>query len=428
MASVIHIKANLVKDRGYWTVRARFRDSPEGKITQHSKSTGYTVSGNNKRKAEAAMRDIVAEWEAFINAQPPKGNPLFRDCVTQWLEHKQFTVRPNTLSSYKVTVEAHIIPKLGDIRICDLTRRDIQLYFEKLHREGISPQTMRKHRVVIHGTLEEAVLDGILSDNPAQRISLPKASPFEGRVLNDKEVSIMLHELERQPEPIRAAVTLALSLGLRRSEICGLRWMDVDFDTNTIHIRNTMTDYSGLICEGEATKTKASRRDLYLIPSVAEYLRSLKNTQEQNGIRTDKVCSHPDGHPVKPAYITKGCMRFLKQCGFDGVRLHDLRGTAATVLSKLVPIRQVKDYLGHEDIQTTLEYYVRTLSEDKIATANAMQDYLEREGFAPGCSGMCSGNNTESQVSTVAIPDNTVSIEPFLANYSLNAQKKTSDL
>ncbi len=127
------------------------------------------------------------------------------------------------------------------------------------------------------------------------------------------------------------------------------------------------------------------------IPEAVNYLKRLLQTQQGKGICSGKVCVHLDGRMVKPEYCTRACMRFLKSCGYDGIRLHDLRGTAATILArKGVPIKQVQAYLGHRDVQTTLAYYVHLLDEDKIATANAVGSFLVGAGFSKGCSEKCS--------------------------------------
>ena len=124
---------------------------------------------------------------------------------------------------------------------------------------------------------------------------------------------------------------------------------------------------------------------------MAEYLNYLLQTQKQHNIYSGKVCVHLDGRMVKPEYCTRVTMRFLRSCGYDGVRLHDLRATAATILAgKGVPIKQVQAYLGHKDVQTTLSYYVHVLDDDKIATATVMGSVLTGAGFASDCSASCS--------------------------------------
>lgn len=378
MASqIIHIKGYLVDDHGIWTVKARFADVAGGKAKLHSKSTKLKVAGNNKRKAEAAMRDIVSAWERQARAgQISDSGQLFGDCVKIWLQHKALTVRENTLASYQMMAKAHIIPALGDIPLCELTRQNVQSFFDSL-KEDISACTMRKYRVVIHGTLEDACLDDLIPANVCDKVKLPKRKSFEGKALDESEVTRLLAETEKQNEPTRCVITLALAYGLRRSEICGLRWCDVDFTNGVIHIRNTRTEYSGLVYEAEATKTKASRRDLALVGSTVSYLQELQEKQKKSGKYSGLVCVHEDGREVKPEYVTRSAMKFLKGCGFEGVRLHDLRHTAASILARRVPIKQVQAFLGHEDVQTTLGIYTHILSGDSVTTSAVMSGFLE---------------------------------------------------
>ena len=387
----IYIKGSLVKDHGIWFVRARITDPATGKSTQRSKSTGLKVSGSNKRKAEEKMREILADWELEVNTKVPLGrNPKFGECVEKWLEKKALSIRPNTLHSYEVNANAFIIPSLGEIRIADLTRQHIQSYFNSL-KDNVAVSTMKKHKVVIRGALEDAVLDGIVQVNVSDRVKLPKKKKFEGHALTEEEVGGLLSKIEQEKEPIRAAITLALVYGMRRSEICGLRWQDVDLKTGVLHIRNTYTEYSGIQLEEETTKSRASRRDIYLVGDTAAYLQRLHEEQQRNGYDSDKVCLHENGKTVKPEYLTRTIRSVLTKYGIENVRLHDLRHTAASLLARKLPVKQVQAFLGHEDVSTTLNIYTHIVDADKIYTAQTMGSILK------SCSEICSENCSESQ-------------------------------
>ena len=119
---------------------------------------------------------------------------------------------------------------------------------------------------------------------------------------------------------------------------------------------------------------------------IADYLKQAKKEQEQSGIDTGKVCAWKNGKEVKPAYITKASMRFLKACGYEGVRLHDLRGTVLSILARKLPIKNVQMFAGHSDVHTTLKHYVHLMDEDKRETANVMADFLR------GCAESCAEN------------------------------------
>ena len=135
-----------------------------------------------------------------------------------------------------------------------------------------------------------------------------------------------------------------------------------------------------------------------LVGSTVDYLRELQKQQKQSGAYTGYVCSHPDGREVKPEYVTRVTGRFLRQCGFEGMRLHDLCHTAASILAKLVPLKQVQAFLGHEDAHTTIQIYTHVRDDDRVETSKAMSSFLE------SCSETCSetAEVTENNVIDIA--------------------------
>lgn len=219
--------------------------------------------------------------------------------------------------------------------------------------EILSVNTLRKHHVVISGTLLDAVRDGIITTNFADYVEFPRREKYEGKAYTPEQVAALLEAVEQEGEPIRAGVTLAVCYGLRRSELLGLRWEDINFEAKTLSGKNTVTKYWGLVVEAEQTKTKKSRRTIDLIESTIPYLSRLKQTQERDGLALDKVCVWPDGRPVRPDYITVRTSRIMEKYGLEHIRVHDLRHTAATLLASQATLKQVQEFLGHEDIATT---------------------------------------------------------------------------
>ena len=305
-------------------------------------------------------------------------SPLFCESVAAWLDKKALDIRPNTLLSYKVIADASIIPSLGDTSTADLTRQQIQKYFVSLKNRGVTVNTMMKHKVIIHGVLEDALIDGVVSANVADHVKLPKKEKYEGHALTEEEVGRLLARIKAEPEPLRSAITFALVYGMRRSEICGLRWKDVDLTAKVLRIRNTCTEFSGRQFETERTKSKKSRRDLFLIDDTVEYLSSLRTQQIKKGYRLDKVCLCKDGTPIKPENLTRAVKRLLKKLGYDNVRLHDLRHTAASLLARRLPVKNVQEFLGHEDVSTTLNIYTHIFDADRQVTAQTMSSILQR--------------------------------------------------
>ena len=381
----INIKGTLCKDNGKWVVRARVFDPGTGKTRQMSKTTGLSVAGNNKRRAEEMMKDIVAKWEKDIKSGViTSHDPKFSECVEKWLEAKKMQVRPTTLRSYELPAYSRIIPRLGDLKVTEITRRHILDYFEGLN--GLAVHTMKIDRVIIRGVLEDALLDGLVTANVAERIKLPQDKRFEGKALSEEQVGLLLRRAEAEPEPTRAAVILAVVYGLRRSEICGLRWQDMDFDARVMHIRNTVTEFGDRILEAETTKTKASRRDIWLVDETVTYFQELKRQRQEKGIACDKVCCCPDGSEIRPKYLTRAVMDLLDKCDMKGVRLHDLRHTAATMLARRLTVKQVQHFLGHEDVSTTLNIYTHIADSDRITTSQTMNEIIKGLNRSETCS------------------------------------------
>ncbi len=391
MAGPIKVNATLHNDKGTWVVRARVLDPKTGKVVQKSRSTGFKVKDNTKGKAKDALKEIEAAWVQEANAITQKDDPLFSAYVWRWLKKKAVSTRENTMKSYTEYANKHILPALGDLKVRQMTLQHIEIYYEE-KLKSLSVCSLKKQHVVISGALLTAVRDGIIPVNFADYIEFPKADKFEGRAYSSEQVAVLLKAVELEGEPIRAAVTLAVCYGLRREEICGLRWSDIDFEKKQLHIRNTVTQNGALRIEAEHTKTEKSRRTIDLIGSTIPYLENLKRLQEGNGLVLDKVCVWPDGHVVRPDYITRKTRDVMKKCGLECIRVHDLRHTAASLLATRATPKQVQVFLGHEDISTTMNIYTHLLEKDRRETSCIMDGILKGAG-------LCSESCSESEVS-----------------------------
>lgn len=205
-----------------------------------------------------------------------------------------------------------------------------------------------------------------------QSIHWPKKEKYEANIICEEEARELLAKIKCEKMVIQTAIILGMCYGLRREEIAGLRWKDIDLEKNIIHICNTVTDYAGTLYES-GTKTKSSNRVLCIIPFTADFFNNLMQWQKENNFFGDKVCLYDNGKPVAPAYLSKNIPKTLKKYGYDCVRLHDLRHTSASILANHVPITQVRDFCGHEDSKTTLEIYTHVTGADKLNTTNVLE-------------------------------------------------------
>lgn len=395
VASQKTVKGSLYDDNGTWTVRARVFDPVTRKVRNRSKSTGLKVKDKTKRKAEQAMREIVAVWEHEANQEPPKEPPkkaiLFSEYINGWLYSKDLSVRANSAKSYRDYATVHILPALGDYPVGDISWRVLQEFCDRMLANH-AKSTVKKFFIVIRGALDDAVRDDAIQASPEHLVKWPKAERIQkARALTTDEVSRLLEAAEQAGEPIRAAITLALFYGLRRSEVCGLRWMDVDFSKGTMHIRHTVTQNGTILLDEDHTKTHGSNRTLALIDQTTPYLKQLRAEQMKRGLPMDKVVAWPDGRLLRPDGITRMFHTLLRNSGIEKARFHDLRHTAATMLANAgVPPKQLQAFLGHDDIEMTLGVYVHAPDNAAAETSNRMDKAMRAIRFGEKCSDFCS--------------------------------------
>jgi integrase len=232
---------SLKVQHGKYYVVTRIQDI-NGKTKQKWISTGLPDTAG-KRQAQQALRRILTEIEdkKIIYSK----DTLFVDWIWTWMEQKKSQVRLNTYEAYEIYVESHIEPyfkpkKLTLNSVEPQILQDYYNYKSKSNNENppLSPNSLCKHHVVIHGALQEAMKKNLIPYNPADRVSLPKKKEYVGKAYTAEQANLLVGKLGE--EPLRSAVILGLFYGLRRSEVCGLRWGDIDFEDKTMMIRNTV--------------------------------------------------------------------------------------------------------------------------------------------------------------------------------------------
>lgn len=371
-----------IKSERYYVV-VRIPDAT-GKSKQKWINTGISEKAG-KRKAQQALRRILNELkeQKIIYSE----NTQFIDWIWKWLEQKRNEVRLNTYESYEMYVNNHIEPFFKPLGLVldSITPQHLQDYYNAKLKQGkgkLSANSIHRHHVVIRGALQDAMKKNLIPYNPAERVSLPRKEEFAGKAYTVDQANQLIKKLDA--EPLRAAVILALFYGLRRSEVCGLRWKDINFESNTLTICNTVVKTKTLI-EHEQTKNKKSKRTMVLIPETVTYLKQLKERQEEEKLllgtayRTEgHVCIWPDGRAMSPDYVSHAFRKFLIANDLPVIRFHELRHTAGSLLlEKGLSIKQIQEYLGHEKASTTLDIYGHLSTEGKKEAANVLEGLLE---------------------------------------------------
>lgn len=298
---------------------------------------------------------------------------LLSDYLEEWTDRRRAHLRPSTLKSYRQTVRCYLNVEFAGVHLAELDRRRIETGYSRLLTSGgrknrsLSSRTVQYIHAVLHRALEDAVLDGLLPENPAGTARAPKQDPGATEV--DNTLSVWTAEeaarfLEHVDDhPWRNLWHTALGTGARRGELLGLCWEDVDLEDRQVRIRRALTVVDGV---ERLLGTKTSRtRTLSVGDSVAEALR--RQRERQRGVPAAEdgwrlVFTGDRGEALDPMAVTREFRRLVRDAPVPVIRLHDVRHTHATLLLAAgVPIKTVSERLGHSTITMTMDVYAHVL-------------------------------------------------------------------
>jgi len=248
-------------------------------------STGFETKGNKKR-AEQFLRDKLKEFELQENLI--QTDILFSDYVAHWLEKSKIRLDKITYQGYANIANAHIIPYFRSLNksLKAITRDDIQKYVEvkavsgRVRGDGgLSPKSLKTHMIIIKQALTEAVKSNLILNNPCQYIAMPKLQKHKANFYTANELQNMLNLFKS--EPLYPLIYFTVIFGLRRSEVLGLKWDSVNFDTNTITIKYTVVRYTDIV-EKESTKSESSMRSYPISEEVKSILCTIMKQEKRN--------------------------------------------------------------------------------------------------------------------------------------------------
>ena len=348
------------------------------------------ATGNRKRITKTFDRSKDAEkWASkkinslnegtFIDPSEITVKEYF---LNRWLEnHKKPNIAATTYDGYMQFLNGHILPELGALKLQDLKPHHLETYFNKKRksgrkdgkRGGLTENSLKKHYVIINEGLKRAIKLEILKANPAQGIDPPKPKKPKAKAMSKKEYHMLL-EVLKEDQFMYTFVMTDLMTGMRRSEILGLEWSDIDLINGIITVEKRLvavrvkdTDRTAGTLHESATKTDKSTRRIKISNTLIKLLKTFKKKQQELRllVGTDYddskqfVFSRPDGKNYHPRTIS----RYFKKAVIKAelpkeYSLHTLRHTFATInLKNGVPAKIVQEMLGHSKVSTTLDIY-----------------------------------------------------------------------
>ena len=310
---------------------------PRDPVTSASKQLARTVRGT-KRDAQRALASLVTEVAA---GKISSSTTTLSQLLVQWLELVSAQLAATTVREYRRLVATRLAPDLGHLPLRRITTQRLDSYYASLSRDlGLSAATVRHHHAVLRGALGQAVQWGWIPNNPAAGASPPK--------IRRREITPPPLETTRQllaaaaddhtPE-FGVLLRVLAATGARRGEVCGLRWSDINWHTNTLSINRSVASVAGGTIVKD-TKNHAARHiaiDSDTMAALARQLDRAKDCALECQFEFDNnrfvFSSTPDGaQPLHPGSITTGFRRLCDKAGLKGVRLHDLPHLQATQL------------------------------------------------------------------------------------------------
>lgn len=385
MTASLQIKYNKKGERFYYAV-LRFKDI-NGKWQSKWISTGFTVSGNNKRKAEKKCQELLREWENKIGDNYE--SILFADFLLRWLEQTKSSIAETTYYSYKQAITSSIYPyfKKKKIELCELKPYHVQDFYNQKINDGLSANTVLHFHAYIHKCLEYAVKMDLIPVNVSDKVTLPKKEKHYADCYTVDELRLLLDNCKGST--IEPVIILAAHFGLRRGEIIGLKWRYVDFQNRIISIMGVMTDKgSGSRIENtkyrESAKTSSSIRSFPMPNSIYQYLLELKRKQEENQKQasynmnySEFVCVRSNGDLIPLDYVTREFPKLLERCGMRRIKLHELRHTNISLLIESgVSMKEAQEWAGHSDYSITANTYSHVSAQSKIKLSQSISKML----------------------------------------------------
>ena len=396
---VFSFKDDNGKRKQKWVSTGLTKDSPKKvykeKVAQLVKKFDEDFRSGELTKAKTVKVDKTVISEAALKSRKAitGGKHLFVPFINDWLVTVKPTLAGTSYNSYLLNskkLARYFDEKYPDIYLEDVTALIIQQFYNDLYSSGLSANTVKHYHALLHRAFRYAVKMDILMGNPTEKTELPKLKRFTATFYNKEELELLFKAFEG--DRMELIVHIAAYYGLRRSEICGLKWDAIDFNKKTITIcRKIVSDYGSgkeeIVCEDQL-KTEASQRTLPLIPAIEKRLKRQKflETQFSNLLKNGYdhrydgfVCRDSFGKLITPNYVTEHFKIVIKNHGLRPLRFHDLRHSCASLLvANGVQMKAIQEWLGHSTFIVTANFYSHLDYKSKEMSAEVIEKVFSK--------------------------------------------------
>lgn len=331
-----------------------------------------------RRAASQAMAQAIVDRDQGLLPMPSV--VTVEQWVRRWLQGARMELALSTQGNYLHIAERHLFPLLGDVTVQALRPAQVRDAYAILVERGYSASVLRQVRAILNRALREAVLEELVHRNVADLVDLPITKPpVKASSLGIVETRKLL--AVASSHALGVLFEVSILTGMRRGELCGLKWQWVNLDERVIQIRETLVMARGHPTLGPP-KSKSSVRDVMISPELVARLREHGLEQSVQMGRAagpeDFVFSWPDGRYVHPEYVTRQMAKFTQQAGLRHQRFHDLRHTHTDLQVHLgVPAEIISQQLGHSRVDFTLSRYRHVRNCEAKQHAMSLSSLLE---------------------------------------------------
>ena len=339
-----------------------------------------TLYGKTRSEVSAKLSKALTDREGGLTYDA--GKQTVQEYLTRWLSNSvRDTVRQRTYERYESIVRVHLAPAIGQVKLKALTPDHVRGLYRKKLDGGLAPRTVLHIHRTLSKALKQATDDGLIPRNAAAPVKPPRPSREEIRPLNREQVRA-LFEAARE-DRLEALYLVAVTAGLRRGELQGLKWEDLDLEAGTLQVQRTLSEpKGGYVFEapksGKGRNVRLTRKAMAALREHRK--RQLEERMQKAGLWREQGLVFPSavGTPLWGGNLNRAFKTLLKRAGLPhSFRFHDLRHTCATLLLRQgVNPKFVQELLGHRDVSLTLNTYSHVLPDMGGVAASAMDEAL----------------------------------------------------
>lgn len=344
--------------------------------TADGKQKRISAYGKTRKEAADKLSELLEQYRKGSLVAPHK--TTFNDLLSDWLALKKGKVKPTTYAGYKNIVNRHLLPRLGPQKVQSLTVQQVELMYADLQAQGLSARMAQLIGVVLGNAMDQAVRHQLVSTNVVRKAVRPKPPKYRAAVWDGAQTQAFVQGT--RAHPWHALYVLAILTGMRRGELLGLQWADVDWDQGRVTIRRSVTMASRDVIIS-TPKSEAGHRTIYLPEDALILLRQTQAAQAQQRAKAKSrwkaegwVFTRPHGGHLKPVSVSQEFGKLTESLDLPRIRLHDLRHTNASLsIRQGVALKVVSARLGHATPMFTADVYQHVYDDMERAAALSLK-------------------------------------------------------